>query len=67
MADLEVTMSVEKIIHDMLTEVAKKIQEKYSISIETVDFEWSPVLMIAGDRVINLTGVRVGTKTEPNI
>ncbi len=58
MASIDLEVSVESVVHDMLLEMAEKIGTKYGVHLESVNFQWVCRLTVSGPTSI-LTSVQV--------
>jgi len=57
MAKAEVTVAVEKAVHDAMREIAQTIWDKHGICLRNVNFSWVDVSTQAEPRLIDIVTV----------
>lgn len=61
MAELTAKVSVEKVVHKLCRDMAKKISAEHGLLIEDVSFDW--VEMIGPEKEARLSSVHIKTRT----
>lgn len=65
MAKADLTVAVEKVLHNALQEAAKTIWEKYGVCVEEVTFDWLDIGSASKpDKLLNGLNVRTSSRSK---